>query len=473
MRYWQWSVILSDRRFWQRTTKGVRASGQRSSSIAIYPLVVWALVVLYPLVLLWALRDGVSPLYSYMGFGYDSRLPLGVGIVGYVLAVLPGIFLPIRSIRPGTLAIWLLYFLVFVPSMIVPPYASGRGTEYVPFQVLFLVGFLLVIWMERWLTPQIRRPVLSESLFFLVIGIFTGITYLWIILMFGLPTSIPGLFDIYSVRADFETAATQAGLLNYLMSWQGKVINPFLMVHGIVRRRPVEFGIGLGLEVMLFALAGHKSVLFSVLLVIAVLIAYINRGRFVGLLVALGTTMLVVTSMALWYGTSSIILLTMFVRRLILVPGLLTGYYHEFFSSNPTTHQLDPISRALFSSPYSEATPHLIGKLYFDSPNTAANVNPWADAYSAFGYAGLIGISVAIGSTLVAFNTVSKDRDYRIAAVLTTVAMFNFVNSAFATSLATHGILIAALMLWFYPEARSVSKFNRIRHQRSLQRKSD
>lgn len=424
-------------------------------------LISWATVLcalavaLYPIILVWALKVGVSPYFSYMGFGFIPEAGPLLQILVWFLAVLPGIFLPTSARRPSTIALWILYLLAYVPAQVVPTFASGRTADYLGFQFTLFSGFLLMQLLTAIQPIAIKRWWLNERYLFIGLCGFTLVTYAIVLVYFGLPTSIPGLFDVYAVRSSFDQQAQGAGIVLYLISWQSKVVNPFLMVYGVARKSWLAFGVGSGLQLVLYALAGHKSVLLSVALVMAVLVLYSVRGKVFGVLLSGGAGLLVIIGTLHVVLTDNLILMTLFVRRTILMPGLLTGYYQEYFSLHGLTRQFDPVTRAIFSTPYQEGVPYIIGRVYFNSPETRANANMWADAFASFGIGGVLFVSLILGLVLLVIDSLSIDRDAWISAVLVGIAAYSLVNSGLATSLSTHGILFMILLLFFSPVIRS------------------
>jgi|GEM_PF-732534 len=412
-------------------------------------------VALYPVILVWALKVGVSPYFSYMGFGFVPEAGPVLQVLVWFLAVLPGFLLPISARRPSTIALWVLYLLAYVPAQVVPTFASGRTSDYLGFQFTLFSGFLLMQLLTAIQPISIKRWWLNEKYLFIGLCGFTLVTYAFVLAYFGLPTSIPGLFDVYAVRSSFDQQAEGAGIVLYLISWQSKVVNPFLMVYGVARKSWLSFSAGTGLQLVLYALAGHKSVLLSIALVMAVLVLYSVRGKLFGVMLSGGACLLVVIGTLHVMFTDNLILMTLFVRRTILMPGLLTGYYQEYFSLHGLTRQLDPVTRMIFSTPYQEGVPYIIGRIYFNSPETRANANMWADAFSSFGLGGVLFVSVFLGLILLVIDFLSVDRDTWVSAVLVGIAAYSLVNSGLATSLSTHGILFMMLLLFFSPLVRS------------------
>ncbi len=406
----------------------------------------------YVAALLVSLKLVVHPIWGYMGFGWTPPINPLRSLLILVLAVIPAVAIPLTFQRPSRLILWLLFVMVYVPAQIVPDFTSSVPRSYLGFQVTLCVCFLGLIIISELPRVAIHRPTFSPQLFWtLVLGL-SAVTYVLVVAFFGVPTSIPRLGDVYSTRMDFrEHSAGAPTLLAYLMSWQSKVINPMLIALGFVGRRPAMIAAGTLGQLFLYAFAGHKSVVFSILLVALIFVAREWLNRYLGSAAILGSLCLVILSTTVAMASGSIALVTLFVRRLLLLPGLLTGYYFDYFSNNPKTMALDPISRVVFDSVYEERVPRLIGRVFFDSTQTSANAHLWADGYAALGVAGMIIVTVVFGGILWAFNSLALERHETLVAILTAVPGFNTTNSALFASIGTHGIGVALLLLWIFP----------------------
>lgn len=429
----------------------------RRTSTAIYlsaqKLVAGIAVSVYPLLLIWALRDVISPAWSYMGFFYTPPENAAASLIALLVAALPGWLMPVSGIRPSTIVIWILYILAYVPAQVVPLYASGREiSSYLPFQIALLFGIVILILFGSLPVFTIPKIRFNERLFWTALFAFSCLLYAGVIARYGLPAKLPRLDEVYDVRSTFSMhSADQGALLAYGMSWQAKVISPLFIAYGILKRRPLFLAFGFGGQLLLFALAGHKSVLFSALLVFGILFVQQRGGSWAGALLPLGASCLVLGSVLIDKLAQSSWTTSLFVRRLVLVPGLLTGYYQEFFLGKEKTYSFGPFLRWAFEAPYDISVPNIIGLHYFNNVQMSANANMWADGFASFGHLGVVLVSVALGVILWTFNSLATGRDIRIATVLAGVVSFSLVNSSLMTSIGTHGIGFAVAILAVLP----------------------
>lgn len=433
-------------------------SASHWSVAIVHRMLVVAGVSFFLAMLLLALWSVISPMYGYMGFRWDLPSFL-IGVMTIMLSLIPALLLPTGYDRPSSFVLWMFYLIVYIPAQVVPRFTDPQDHGFTMFQIWLCLAFVILSTIHWLPLLRIRRPSLSPFLFWFGVFALTGISYLLVLYFYGLPTSVPSLANVYTVRTDFnEATAGVPSIVIYITGWQTKVINPLLFGYGLHRKNLFLISLGLGGQVLMYALAGNKSVLFSFMLVLAVYIGYRHGSKIVSLLITAGATGVVVGGMTVYFLTGYTLPLSLFVRRLMLVPGLLTGYYVDFFSQNPQTHHLEPISRALFENPYQLRTPFIIGRWYFNSDVTSANANFFADGYAAFGIGGMLVVTLLFGALLWLQDALSLDRPPLMAGMLVAVPAFSATNSALFSSLLTHGILVAALLLFLFPtrEARPI-----------------
>ena len=133
--------------------------------------------------------------------------------------------------------------------------------------------------------------------------------------------------------------------------------------------------------------------------------------------------------------------LTLFVTRLIVIPGQLTAYYLEYFSSHATYLLSHSFLSWLFEAPYNITPPYLIGRVY-PQAGVDANANIWADAMANFGIAGVIPITIALGVLLWVLDSVASGRDLRVIGPVVGLAGLYLANGALFTQILTGGVAL-------------------------------
>ncbi|MGC5324934.1 hypothetical protein [Brevibacillus sp. SYSU BS000544] len=393
----------------------------------------------------------ISPTYAYLGF-VNNHPSIGWILISFILVVIPGLWMPIRLTRPSQIVYWFLFVIVYVPSAIIPYYIAE--TEMINFLFIQLILFLSILLLSLiYQLPVLKVPRILIgkkqywTLIYTVAAIFMG----YIISIFGLKLNIVSLEQVYTIRSAYKEAlaASGGGLIAYVIIWQGNVINPLLIISGLFEKKITPFLIGVFAQLLIYSITGFKSILFSTVLIVAFIIVLINRGKYAGYLMVGGITSFVLVS-----GFFSLISVQalLFIQRLIMMPGLLTGYYIEYFSENDKAYLGYSIFKRFISYQYNLEPSNLIGKVYFGNPATSANANIWADAFANFGFIGILLFTIILAIILWLYDSLSQERDFYITSLLLAVPAFSLSNASLLTCLITHGIALTLLVVYFVPK---------------------
>jgi hypothetical protein len=411
------------------------------------------LACVYPLLLLWVLKSLISPAFEYAGYGWRANAPLSLYAYVILMSVVPACFLPLKGERPGSVVLWIMYVVAYVPIQALPLFASGRSiSELFPLHLCVLLGLFIMTLMSRRKPVSIGTAGVSATAFWSIIYAFSIASLVAAISAYGVPDTLPSLGDVYDVRAEFKESNTAIHpIVLYMLSWQQKVVNPLMIAYGFARKRYGVLCFGLAGQMLLFGINGQKSVFFSAVMVVAVLFANRRNGFRLGLSVMLGIVSLVVVTAALDIATSTTGMTSLLVRRLLFTPGILTGYYYDFFSANPFILLSNSILSGVVDYPYERGVATLIGSVYLDRPDTAANANIWADGFAQFGYVGILVFSLILGFVIWCFNSLAAGRNLAVTSSLAGISAWTLTDTALFTSLNTHGILFSILVLYLLP----------------------
>jgi hypothetical protein len=392
----------------------------------------------------------IAKAFAYQGYLYRDP---GLGWVALAMcfAVAPSLWSPTKVSRLSSFLYWVLYVLTYIPAQIVPYYALPNPGRFLSWS-LSLLGAFGIMW------PIIRRPVRrrtrgldSASLFWTCVVCFAVGAYV-IASRSGLRLESPDLGSVYPTRFAYRASlAAQGAALAYVVSWTGNVINPLLMSFAFLRRRPLIFFVGLLGQVALFSLTGFKSVLFSPFLVLAAHLCVRLEGRKFARYLLAGLIVVLTAAWLSFWSLGSDFLSYTFVRRMIATPGLLSGFYVDFFSQHAFTLFSHSILRGIISNPYGTPPPFLIGRIYFGSPYTSANANLFADGFAGLGVVGVVLVGIAAAYALRWMDILSNGREWRYMLGVAGVMAFSLSNSALSTTLITHGYLFALFLLSLLP----------------------
>jgi hypothetical protein len=140
-------------------------------------------------------------------------------------------------------------------------------------------------------------------------------------------------------------------------------------------------------------------------------------------------------------------------ERMTGMPGLLTGYYYEFFSTHPKALLGHSIFHSFVDYPYMFEPRRMIGYVYYHDTAMSANANLWADAYANFGYLGILCFTLLLAAVMWLYDSSSSGRNLYITALVIALPAFAVANSALLTSLLTHGIGLAMVLMYLMPTA--------------------
>lgn len=418
-------------------------------------------VVAYITALHFAYVAFVSPRWLLSGLIYypadDGSL-----IAAHLLAFVPAIGLAVRASRAADVVLWVLYTIAFVPTILIPQFVLGTGWALMPFNLVLTASFGLMLCQSRLPVAAISSPIRSKQLH-VVLSVSVAALLLAVILVtFGVRLELPDLADVYDVRDYYSETVSAAGrLAAYAVGWSGSAANPMLVALGMALGARWLMAAGILGELAIFSVTGFKSLLFSGPLVVPLAFALRARQRHFGLWVIWGLTALIVAACLAQATTGWTLLADLFVRRLLVVPGQLAGYYVEFFSVNPTYGLSHSVLGWLNDDPYPQNQARLIAYVYFGHPAASSNGNLWADGFANFGLPGVAAVSVLALFMLWAMNAISVGRPLWVSGSVLATASIGLTNSALLTSLLSHGIGAAMLLVVLIPRTDPGTNSNR------------
>jgi len=267
------------------------------------------------------------PTYAYRGYVvYDKKYYYSIFI--FLFSVVPSLWMPIKVNRPSQIVYWILYILTYIPIFWVVYYSLDtqasslvwlHSTLFIAFGIIYLFYYLPHL--------NIPRPHLTWKQYGLCVGLLAFALLAYVVSTFGFRLRLLSFYEVYGVRSELKQTLASASLAAYAIPWLGNVIHPLLMSLGITKRRPFLFILGIIGQLYIYSITGYKSIILSLALFFAILIALWRDGRYLGLLTAWGTVGLVGTAILASFVTNIPLIPYLSVGRLIITPGMLTGYY--------------------------------------------------------------------------------------------------------------------------------------------------
>lgn len=408
--------------------------------------------------LLWSYLSITSERWGYLGYTQAEALDELSIAFGFTLVAVGAFLLPLRAWRPGSIIVWFLYAVVLVSvEVILPAVGNLDRITVLKVQSAVFIAFVALALTDRMPLLRIPSPVRSPRWFWLGILACSVATYAILISAVGLPVSLPSLAEIYTVRAEYRDAMESTSLpVPYLMIWQAKVINPVLIAVALSNGKPsgrlLAGFTGVVGQLWIFAETGWRSVLFSIALVVILTLLIRWFPTLVGMISVTGLVALVCGSLFVYVAIDLVSPFSIFVRRLLMTPGMMTGIYVEYFSTHPKALLGNSLLSAFVEYPYDTSIPFVVGRDYLGRPSTSANANLWADGFAHFGFVGIAVTTAMLAGIIWVLNALARTRDLIVIASVAGLAGYTVSESSLFTGLLTHGIGAALIVLFLYPE---------------------
>lgn len=203
-------------------------------------------------------------------------------------------------------------------------------------------------------------------------------------------------------------------------------------------------------------IAGHKSIVLS-LLIMLVCLFVLNKGIKTWLLIAaLLSVSLIIFTADSYVGYA---LLTPFsLDRMVLAPSVLNYLYYTFFSDHTFAYWGHSFLKGIVSYNYTESPAFLIGSLFFKEGDRA-NANLLADGYSNFGMLGAFALLFVFMVLGLVYESLSKIFSFseRIAMFIPQIMFLS--NGSPLTALLTNGLVVLYIALVLTPNAKKSVNF--------------
>ena len=390
-----------------------------------------------------------SDVFGWMGF-YYAPPPWPYMLLSLLLSVAPACWLPVRLDRPSQTCTWILYLTVLVPATIVPYHVVNREPqEIVVLPVALFSMFALLCLLASRRPFQINTAGVDPRV------VFTGLLGMALVLVpmvlvtsgsFSLNLS---LADIYDRRLDARDLVSPRSMLAYGIQLLSYSVAPILLVIGYLRRHWLALGLGLVGLLSVFSLRATKSELFMPVFLLALTVLVTRFRHKFGLAMLSCSTALVALSIISYQSLNREALSDYGVRRMIMVPAQLTGYYWDYFSDRPHVFYSDGFLRSVLRPAYNEPTARLIGAVYMGSPDAHANANLWAAGFAQMGYLGMFVTTCALAMLLRCIDGLVRHGHFALVASMTALFAIGWTNGALETSMLTGGVAGSLLVLQF------------------------
>ncbi|HJU84397.1 MAG TPA: hypothetical protein VJ600_09305 [Holophagaceae bacterium] len=415
-------------------------------------------VALYAGLFLFTYQQWLSPVFGYLGFTYSEPQAIYLALA-WVLCLAPCLWMPIDITRPSMLVYWILYLVVYVPTMFVPFLVRLRPPEEVSALVATLaLGNYILGLSYRLPLLRLSNRQIPPRLFWILLAISTSLMIFAVVLVFRGKMHLVSMEDIYGQRAEAKAIA-KGGFIGYPMSLLQGMIAPFFMTFGLVKRKYWLYGVGVAIQVLIYACLASKSALASVIFSVAfyLLLRLSQRGfgltlswSLAGLMggLAIATSGKASTIAGLVSKLASVVLL-----RTIGIPGLLAAQYQSFFTNHPLTYLSHVnVVNWFITYPYDQSLGVTVGYYFSGDVDLNANANMWmTDGVAAFGLPGILFVSVLCALIFWMVDSASQRHSVLFGASTLTFAALSLANVSLFTALISGGLFPLMVMLMVMP----------------------
>ncbi|MBN8282118.1 hypothetical protein [Zoogloea sp.] len=330
---------------------------------------------------------------------------------------------------------------MFMVLMIVPNAAfyASTGLNF-GFLFVYFIFSLLLVFLANFFDVRVKMPVLSEKgrVKILVVLSLLSLFYFISVHGFSLNLNVFALEDVYEVREAAREERSQFG--RYFYSWSTKLILPLTIVWGMLRRNYLLVFLGLLGMLYLFATSAHKSVIFSVVL----LLAFSGEAGFrkKSLLFLYGAVLMVAVSMAIFLFFEFDVVQSLFIRRMLVLPAILNEYYFRVYAEVPAYYAHSFLS-GIVENRYYDTPPYVVGLEYFGSEIISANNGFASDGYANLGWFGAAFQSAVLAFVLSFLATRPISSKY---FGFLFIYVYQLNTSALFTTLLHHGLLLLCVV---------------------------
>lgn len=431
----------------------IRVQNQHLTGLLVRGFTVPAAVGAYALILHWVYLNMITPNFSYMGYGYSTP-NIEYTIYAWLAATVTAFFLPVRIKQPSHLVLWLLFIVGVAPSILVPQY-----TLYIEPGQALRVGLAIascyiasILIARRSAPAKPLRLNLSPTSFWLVLGIISVGVYGTIAATIGIKLELISLLEVYDVRDEYKAGlAGGAGIVGYLVSTQANIINPIIIARGIYSKRwgLVLLG-GLG-QAVLYSGTGFKTIIFSLPAMIAFALIFRANLSPRAIVTLWGAIIMAAAAVVVDQAQGLLTYTSLFTRRFLLTPGMLTSAYVSFYNDNEFAYLSHSILEPFIRNQYQFAPSRMIGMSITGNPAAAFNANIFADGYANFGYAGMAGAAIVLGIYLRFLDRAAHGLPVAVSGLILIMPAITLSNTSILTAMLTHGLIAAVLILAVAP----------------------
>lgn len=451
-----------------KTETAQREFATRLSKLEIvHRFVLFACSVCFCIALSYSHANYLSVELAHWGFPYvpaDSfswvYIVLSVGLVVTVL--------PLSFFRPSSVIIFVLYVLVFIPTITITPALKPHAMDFY-WAILYALtlGFFSVSLVVRLAAPispirsstnvpaRLNRFVLAlwAVMFFLIAYIYQDII------------NIVGLEEMYAQR---EAGRASNRFEGYLQLYFSYVVSPILLIVSLFKGNRAFVLLSFCGFILMYSITAERSVFLMPFAICLVYYALSTRLRHVSLMVIAMLCLTAITLAPAVFPSDSGLVFYIghyLVFRVIAIPGAFFAQYYDVFSTHGFTlwSNVSGFDFLIDPPPFYVVHPdwpqlgYIVAEEFL---GTRSNSNAGMFAYDGVAAAGMVGvlaISAFLGVFLIALDHASQRISYKIAALCVFPLAFALTNVSFFSAMLSFGGIFWLVCFLIVGRKRSVA----------------
>lgn len=384
----------------------------------------------------------VSAEFSYNNFLVD--LNIEKYIFSIICFFLISHIIPDENDKPSSIILLLHYIIMVLPIFTMYAFNDESSKYFIMVCICFSLECLLIRYL-----PDIHITKFKEAkVFFVAIVLATTIfVYLSMLRANGLPTlKALNILSVYDIRENVRYPF----LMNYLVNWQAKAINPLMIAVSYKYKQKKPLIIFIGLQLLIYLITAHKAYLFIPIAII-VIMKIADREKILHIIANVASIGCVI-SYVLYKLDVTLLLASFFVRRLIFVPAKVKFNYYDFISNNEPLFFSEGLIGKLFNVeyPYDVRFVNLISEIYSNNPDSASNTGYLGSGYANLGFVGMLIYTIILVFILLLIDSLGSRLDKSMITGMVLFSMLSLNDSDMLTTLLTGGLLFLLLLLFLY-----------------------
>ena len=400
-------------------------------------------IYIYRILLDWCYFKLISPNYSYYGFG-DNR-----SIITYIISWITLIFFSlfmeriINDEKPmfSNITIFALTLISIVPfSTLI---CSGiLSYKFIIMNIFYWMILISVYFFIQRIKVKPKNVTIGSKIIndkvTMIFGIFSVAFVVYLSYKYTHFRLNFNLYNVYELRTEARNYNFPR-IFQYLFPWS-RVLNIIFLAYACKNNKKILAIIFFLAQMLSFGIDGLKSTFFMPFLVVFICAFYKNGSfKYYKKITVWGINGLLLLGIMEYMVFKTYNIVNIIIRRVLIFPAYLNYCYVDFFSSHDATifglkTQYDKLG-------------NIIGELYFNRPDMNCNNGLISDAVANLGTVGIVLMPILLIIVLRILDNCTVDLDEKIFFIVAIYFAVILSNSFLTTSLITHGLAVAGLIL--------------------------